>query len=85
MARPLSNDLRERVIARVLAGETVRRGATLFAVSLSRVVTWSQRWRATGSAAAQAMGSKRRWRPAERGAGVVVVAGSLAMVGLETS
>jgi transposase len=60
MARPLSRDLRERVVARVAAGETVRSVAAVFAVSLSRVVTWSQRWRATGSTAAQAMGGRRR-------------------------
>jgi transposase len=60
MARPLSNDLRERVVARVAAGETVRSVATLFGVSVSSVVKWSQRWRATGRAEARPMGGKRR-------------------------
>lgn len=60
MARPLSNDLRERVVARVAAGETVRAVATVFGVSVSSVVKWSQRWRATGSARARPMGGKRR-------------------------
>lgn len=60
MARPLSGDLRERVIARVAAGETVRTVAALFGVSVSSVVKWSQRWRATGSAQARPMGGRRR-------------------------
>ena len=60
MVRPLSNDLRDRVVARVAAGETVRSVAAVFGVSVSSVVKWSQRWRATGSAAARPMGGKRR-------------------------
>jgi transposase len=60
MARPLSNDLRERVVARVAAGETVRAVAVVFGVSVSSVVKWSQRWRATGSAGARPMGGRRR-------------------------
>jgi transposase len=60
MARALSSDLRERVVARVVAGETVRSVTTLFGVSVSSVVKWSQRWRATGSAVARPMGGKRR-------------------------
>ena len=60
MARPLSNDLRERVVARVVAGETVRAVAAVFGVSVSSVVKGSQRWRATGSAGARPMGGRRR-------------------------
>jgi len=53
-------DLRERVVARVRAGESVRQVAAVFEVSVSSVVKWSQRWRSTGSAAAKPMGGKRR-------------------------
>ena len=60
MARPVSNDLRERVVARVAAGEPGRSVARVFGVSVSSVVRWSQRWRATGSAAARPMGGRRR-------------------------
>jgi len=60
MARPLSNDLRDRVVARVAAGETVRSVAAVFGVSVSSVVKWSQLWRATGSVGARPMGGKRR-------------------------
>jgi transposase len=59
MARPYSLDLRERVAARVTAGETCRTVAALFGVSVSSVVRWSQRQRETGSAAAKPMGGKR--------------------------
>ena len=59
MARPYSLDLRERVAARVAAGESCRTVAALFGVSVSSVVRWSQRQRETGSAAAKPMGGKR--------------------------
>jgi transposase len=60
MARPYSQDLRERVVAAVANGRTCRAVAALFGVSVASVVKWSQRWRATGSAAAKPMGG---WRP----------------------
>jgi transposase len=59
MARPYSLDLRERVVASVASGEPCRAVADLFAVSVASVVKWSQRMRATGSAAAKPMGGKR--------------------------
>ena len=60
MARPYSLDLRERVAARVARGESCRKVAVLFGVSVSSVVRWSQRQRETGSAAAKPMGGRRR-------------------------
>ncbi len=59
MARPYSLDLRERVVARVADGRTVRAVAATMGVSVSSVVKWSQRHRATGSAAAKPMGGRR--------------------------
>ena len=59
MARPYSLDLRERVVAAVESGRTVRDVASSFGVSVSSVVKWSQRYRATGSAAALPMGGRR--------------------------
>jgi transposase len=59
MARPYSVDLRERVIAAASGGESCRRVAKRFAVSVSSVVKWSQRARATGSPAAAPMGGRR--------------------------
>ena len=59
MPRPYSLDLRERVVASVAAGRTCRETAALFGVSVSTVVKWSQRWRATGTVAARPMGGRR--------------------------
>ena len=59
MVRPYSLDLRERVVGRVVSGRPVREVAATFAVSVSSVVKWSQRQRATGSPAAKPMGNRR--------------------------
>lgn len=59
MARPYSLDLRERALARVQAGESVRVIARALSISASSVVKWSGRFRATGSAAAGKMGGHR--------------------------
>jgi putative transposase len=59
MTRAYSLDLRDRVVARVLAGEPVRLIAKTFGVSVSSVVKWSQRFRRTGSAAPAKMGGYR--------------------------
>lgn len=60
MTRPLSMDLRERVVAAVLAGETCRSVAARFGVAVSSVVKWSQRHRATGSVAPGKVGGHRK-------------------------
>ena len=62
MARPYSQDLRDRVVSSVASGRTCRATAALFGVSVASVVKWSQRWRASGSAAAKQMGGWRRLR-----------------------
>ncbi len=59
MARPYSDDLRERVARSVASGRSCRETARLFGVSVASVVKWSQRHRSTGSAAAKPMGGKR--------------------------
>jgi transposase len=56
MARPLSNDLRERVVAAVAAGDSCRAVAARFGVAVSSVVKWSQRRRRTGSVSPGKMG-----------------------------
>jgi putative transposase len=53
-------DLRERVVAAVMAGETCRAVAARFGVAVSSVVKWSQRHRATGSVAPGKMGGHRK-------------------------
>jgi transposase len=59
MARPYSKDLRDRVVGSVAGGRSCRATAKLFGVSVASVVKWSQRFRATGSAAAKPMGGRR--------------------------
>lgn len=59
MTKAYSGDLRERVVAAVAAGESCRAVAARFGVSVSSVVKWSQRWRATGSVAPDKMGGYR--------------------------
>ena len=60
MTRALSNDLRERVVAAVLSGESCRSAAARFGVAVSSVVKWSQRYRATGSVTPGKMGGHRK-------------------------
>ena len=60
MTRPLSNDLRERVVAAAVAGESCRSVAARFGVAVSSVVKWSQRHRRTGSVAPGKMGGHRK-------------------------
>jgi transposase len=56
MARPYSQDLRDRVVGSVAGGRSCRATAALFGVSVASVVKWSQRFRASGTAAAKKMG-----------------------------
>lgn len=60
MARPLSNDLRERVVARHEAGESIRSVADLFGLAPSTVSKWAQRRRRTGSVSPGKFGGHRR-------------------------
>ena len=60
MARPYSKDLRDRVVGSVAAGRSCRATAALFGVSVASVVKWSQRQRATGTAASRPMGGHRK-------------------------
>ncbi len=61
MARPLSNDLCERVIARWPVGSTIRTVALAFGWAPSTVSKWARRHRSTGSVRpAQFGGYKRR-------------------------
>jgi transposase len=56
MTRPLSNDLRARVVAAVTSGDSCRAVAARFGVAVSSVVKWSQRQRQTGSVSPGKMG-----------------------------
>ena len=59
MGRAYSLDLRERVVAAVARVRAAGQVAATFKVSVASVVKWSQRFRATGSAAARPVGGNR--------------------------
>ncbi|MBB3166547.1 putative transposase [Rhizobium laguerreae] len=60
MTRPLSNDLRERVVAAIEAGESCRSVAARFGIAVSSAMKWSQRYRSSGSVAPGKMGGHRK-------------------------
>jgi len=60
MARPLSIDLRERVVEAVeCGGLSCRRAAVRFGVGVSTAIAWVARFRETGSVAPGQMGGHR--------------------------
>ncbi|MDX3810571.1 MAG: IS630 family transposase [Bosea sp. (in: a-proteobacteria)] len=60
MSRPLSNDLRKRVVDAIEAGESCRSVAARFGIAVSSAVKWSQRYRSSGSVAPGKMGGHRK-------------------------
>ena len=69
MARPYSNDLRERVVGSIARGELSRRQAAAhYGVGISTAIKWMQRLRRTGSVSPGQSGGHRpkklsgRWR-----------------------
>ena len=56
MVKPYSDDLRERVVAALGAGESCRTVAQRFGIAPSTVVKWSKRLRETGSVSPAKMG-----------------------------
>ena len=60
MTKPLSNDLRERLIKTVAQGATCRAAAAQFNVAPSSAVKWVRRWRDTGTACPRPQGGDRR-------------------------
>ena len=60
MARPLSQDLRERIVRAVEGGTSRNAAAAQFAVSISFVVKLMQRWRDRGTIAPDQYGGWRK-------------------------
>lgn len=60
MGRPLSGDLRSRVVEAVKAGQSGREAAERFGVSAASAVRWVAAWRRTGRFAAKPQGGDRR-------------------------
>jgi len=61
MARPLSLDLRERIVAAVEGGLSCRAAAERFRVSESCAIKLLHRWKRTGSLAPGRMGGSKRF------------------------
>jgi transposase len=85
MTRPLSNDLRCRLVAAVSGGMSCRAAAARFGVAASTAVKWVQRWRATGSAAPHRQGGDKRSGRIEAHAGEILglIAGKVDMTLVE--
>lgn len=72
MTKPLSIDLRERLISAVETGSSCRDAAERFGVAPSTAVKWMQRWRTSGSVAPRPQGGDRRSDRIEAYAGEVL-------------
>ena len=60
MTKPLSLDLRRRVIGAIIAGMSCRAAAARFGIAPSVAVKWRRLWLETGSVAARAQGGDTR-------------------------
>jgi transposase len=60
MTKPLSLDLRQRVIAAIEAGMSCRAAAARFGIAPSAAVKWRRLWLETGSVAPRAQGGDTR-------------------------
>jgi transposase len=60
MTRPLSNDLRQRVVGAVAGGMSRRAAANRFGMAASTAVRWVDQWRRTGSVQPRPQGGDKR-------------------------
>ena len=60
MTRPLSTDLRERLISAVEGGMSRRSAAERFGIAASTSIKWVDRWRRSGDIRPQPQGGDRR-------------------------
>ena len=65
MTKPLSNDLRERLVCAVETGSSCRDAAERFGVAPSTAIRWQAQRRATGSVATKPQGGDMRSRRVE--------------------
>ena len=59
MTKPLSKDLRERLIAAVEGGQSRRSAAKRFGVAASTAIKWLDQWRRDGRVVAKPVGGDR--------------------------
>ena len=74
MGKPMSVDLRERVVAAVDGGMSRRRAAERFEVSVSSAIRWTSRKRRLGSVRPEPQGGDTRSRRIEAHAPVILEA-----------
>ena len=60
MTRPLSNDIRDRVISAFEAGMSRRSAAKRFGIGASTVIKWVEWWRRTGDVRPRPQGGDHR-------------------------
>jgi transposase len=60
MVRPISEDLRSRVIAAVDGGLSRRAAASRFGVAVASAVRWVREWRESGTTRAKPLGGDKR-------------------------
>ena len=74
MGKPMSVDLRERVVAAVDGGASRRKAAERFGVSISSAIRWTSRARRLGSVRPEPQGGDTRSRRIEAHAPVILAA-----------
>ena len=74
MGKPMSVDLRERVVAAVDGGASRRKAAERFGVSISSAIRWTSRARRLGSVRPEPQGGDTRSRRIEAYAPVILAA-----------
>ena len=60
MTKPLSNDIRERLVSAVDDGLSRRSAARRFGVAVSTAIKWADQWRRTGDVGPRPQGGDRR-------------------------
>lgn len=74
MVRPISEDLRSRVIAAVEAGLSRRAAADRFGVAVAGAARWVRDWRESGTARAKPQGGDKRSQRIEADRDVILTA-----------
>jgi transposase len=60
MTKPLSNDIRERLVSAVDSGQSRRSAARRFGVAVSTAIKWADQWHRTGDVGPRPQGGDRR-------------------------